>query len=87
MDWSNVLDSESEIDIMKDKCYAIAVRIYETPDGEVMADIKTSSSGGKLRVETIKWTKTGDRDRFHYSGYTLFYDERIKAAKSFDEIR
>lgn len=70
---------------MENKPYAIAVRIYES-NGVTMADIKTSICDG-LRTETIVWTKPNERERFSYNGYTLIYDERIKNAKSFEEIR
>ena len=71
---------------MENKPYAIAVRIYESSNGTVMADIKTSPSDG-LRMETIVWTKINERERFLYNGYTLFYDERIKNTKPFEEIK
>ena len=71
---------------MENKPYAIAVRIYESSNGIVMADIKTSPCDG-LRMETITWTKPDERERFYYNGYTLFYDERIEKTKPFEEIR
>ena len=71
---------------MENKPYAIAVRIYESSNGTVMADIKTSPCDG-LRMETIIWTKINERERFLYNGYTLFYDERVKKIKPFEEIR
>ena len=71
---------------MKNKPYAIAVKIYECSNGEVKADIKTSQCDG-FRVETITWTKQDERERFYYNGYTLIYDERIKKLKPFEEIR
>ena len=71
---------------MGNKSYAIAVRIYEKADGTTMADIKTSPYDG-LKTESIVWTKLDDRERFYYDGYTLFYDERIKNAKPFEEIK
>jgi hypothetical protein len=71
---------------MENKPYAIAVRIYESSNGTVMADIKTSPYDG-LKQETIIWTKPDERERFYYNGYTLFYDERIKNTKPFEEIR
>lgn len=71
---------------MENKPYAIAVRIYESSNGTVMADIETSPCDG-LRMETIIWTKINERERFLYNGYTLFYDERIKKIKPFEEIR
>ena len=55
-------------------------------NGTVMADIKTSPCDG-LRMETIVWTKINERERFLYNGYTLFYDERIKNTKPFEEIK
>ncbi len=70
---------------MKNKPYAIAVRIYES-NGTTMADIKISPCDG-LRTETITWTKQDERERFYYNGYTLFYDERIKKTKPFEEIK
>lgn len=70
---------------MEDKPYAIAVRIYES-NGATMADIKTSPCDD-LRTESIVWTKPNERENFYYNGYTLFYDERIKNTKSFEEIR
>lgn len=51
-----------------------------------MADIKTSPCDG-LRTETIVWTKPYEREKFYYNGYTLFYDERIKNTKPFEEIK
>ena len=71
---------------MENKPYAIVVRIYESSNGTVMADIKTSLCDG-LRMETIVWTKINERERFLYNGYTLFYDERIKNTKPFEEIK
>lgn len=71
---------------MENKPCAIAVRIYENSDGITMADIKTSPCDG-LETESIVWTKPDERERFYYNGYTLFYDERIKNTKSFEEIR
>ena len=71
---------------MENKPYAIAVRIYESSNGTVMADIKTYPCDG-LRTETITWTKINERERFLYNGYTLFYDERIEKTKPFEEIR
>lgn len=70
---------------MENKPYAIAVRIYDE-NGITMADIKTSLRDG-LGIETIIWTKPNERERFYYNGYTLFYDERIKNTKPFEEIR
>ena len=70
---------------MKNKPYAIAVRIYES-NGATMADIKTSPCDG-LKTESIVWTKINERERFYYNGYTLFYDERITKTKPFEEIR
>ena len=70
---------------MENKPYAIAVRIYES-NGITMADIKTSPCDG-LIMETIVWTKINERERFLYNGYTLFYDERIKNTKPFEEIK
>lgn len=70
---------------MENKPYVIAVRIYESK-GITMADIKASSYDG-LKTESIVWTKPDERERFYYNGYTLFYDERIKNAKPFEEIR
>lgn len=69
----------------KNKPYVIAVRIYESK-GVTMADIKTFSYGG-LNTESIVWTKPNERERFCYNGYTLFYDERIKNTKPFEEIK
>ncbi len=71
---------------MNNKPYAIAVRIYEKADGTTMADIKTSPCDG-LIMKTIVWTKINERERFLYNGYTLFYDERIKKTKPFEDIR
>lgn len=71
---------------MENKPYAIAVRIYESSNGTVMTDIKTSPCDG-LRTETIVWTKPNERERFSYNGYTLIYDERIKNVKPFEEIK
>lgn len=71
---------------MENKPYAIAVRIYESSNGTVMADIKTFPCDG-LRMKTITWTKPNERERFYYNGYTLIYDERIKNVKPFEEIR
>ena len=51
-----------------------------------MANIKTPPCDG-LKTETIVWTKSNERERFHYCGYTLFYDERIKNVKPFEEIK
>ena len=70
---------------MENKPYALAVRIYES-NGTIMADVKTSPCDG-LKTETIVWTKPNERERFHYCGYTLFYDERIKNVKPFEEIK
>ena len=70
---------------MENKPCAIAVRIYES-NGITIADIKTSPCDG-LRTETIVWTKPYERERFYYNGYTLFYDERIKNTKPFEEIK
>ena len=70
---------------MENKPYAIAVRIYEL-NGTTMADIKASPCDG-LKTESIVWTKPDERERFYYNGYTLFYDERIKNTKPFEEIR
>lgn len=70
---------------MENKPYALAVRIYES-NGTIMADIKTSPCDG-LKTETIVWTKPNERERFSYTGYTLFYDERIKNVKPFEEIK
>ena len=71
---------------MGNKHNAIAIRIYENSKGTIMADIKTSPCYG-LRIETIVWTKINERERFLYNGYTLFYDERIKNTKPFEEIK
>ena len=71
---------------MENKPYAIAVRIYESSNGTVMADIKTSPCDG-LRTETITWTKLNEREMFYYNGYTLIYDERIKNVKPCEEIK
>ena len=65
--------------------YAIAVRIYEE-NGIIKADIKTSPCDSST-TETIVWTKTEERERFYYNGYTLFYDERIEQCKPFVEIK
>lgn len=40
-----------------------------------------------LKMETIVWTKPGERERFFYNGYTLFYDERIVKTKPYKEIK
>lgn len=71
---------------MQNKPYAIAVRIYES-NGTTMADIKMNIAYEGLKMETIVWTKPCERERFFYNGYTLFYDERIKNTKPFEEIR
>lgn len=70
---------------INNKPCAIAVRIYDE-NGITKADVKTSPCDG-LRTETITWTKSNERERFYYNGYTLFYDERIKNVKPFEEIR
>lgn len=54
----------------------MAIRIYYSTTGEIMADL-VFSYGGK---ETIEWTNVAQREHFNsgINGYTLYYDEREK---------
>ena len=70
---------------METKPYALAIRIYEKSNGVVMADVKTSPCNGS-KIETIVQTRPNEREKFCYDGFTLFYDERVKKTKPFEEI-
>ena len=67
------------------KPLADAVRIYVIED-RIMADIRTAPGNGST-LETIHWTNPGERKKYEYNGYTLFFDERTKKSKLFSEIR